>query len=197
MNNKENSMKELNYKMTLPKVDLNSADERRKPIIEDVIEKNGRLPNMYTSMINSPGLLETYLYGYDRFRKESGFNPAEQEVIFLTISYENACEYCMAAHSMIADRMSKVPAEVTDAIREGRQIEDEKLRSLSTFTRTMFITRGRPSAEDVELFLNAGYSERQILEIILALAVKKMSNYSNHLFDPGIDTIFKSRKWTK
>ncbi len=190
-------MKELNYKMTLPKVDLNSADERRKPIIEDVIEKNGRLPNMYTSMINSPGLLETYLYGYDRFRKESGFNPAEQEVIFLTISYENACEYCMAAHSMIADRMSKVPAEVTDAIREGRQIEDEKLRSLSTFTRTMFITRGRPSAEDVELFLNAGYSERQILEIILALAVKKMSNYSNHLFDPGIDTIFKSRKWTK
>lgn len=61
----------------------------------------------------------------------------------------------------------------------------------------MFITRGRPSPEDVELFLNAGYSERQILEIILALAVKTMSNYSNHLFDPEIDPIFKSRKWTK
>ncbi len=183
--------------MTLPKVDLNSADERSRPIIEEVIEKNGRLSNMYAFMINSPGLLETYLYGYERFRKESGFTPVEQEVIFLTISYENECEYCMAAHSMIAVCMSKVPAEVTDAIREGRQIEDEKLRALSTFTRTMFITRGRPSAEDVELFLKAGYSERQILEIILALAVKTMSNYSNHLFDPEIDAIFKSRKWTK
>jgi len=50
-----------------------------------------------------------------------------------------------------------------------------KLRALSTFTRTIFITRGRPSAEDVELFLKAGYSERQVLEIILALAVKTMS----------------------
>jgi len=39
-------MKELDYKMRLPKVDLNPADERRKPVIEDVIEKNGRLPNM-------------------------------------------------------------------------------------------------------------------------------------------------------
>lgn len=66
-------MKELNYKMTLPGLDLNTADERRKPIIEEVIEKNGRLPNMYAYMINSPGLLETYLYGYERFRKESEF----------------------------------------------------------------------------------------------------------------------------
>ncbi len=65
-------MKDLNYKMKLPKVDVNSADEQRKPVIEDVIEKNGRLPNMYSYMINSPGVLETYLYGYERFRKESG-----------------------------------------------------------------------------------------------------------------------------
>ena len=72
-----------------------------------------------------------------------------------------------------------------------------KFRALSTFTRTMFITRERPSAEDVELFLKAGYSERQVLEIILALAVKTMSNYSNHLFNPEIDPIFKSRKGTK
>ncbi len=47
-------MKDLNYKMKLSKVDANSADERRKPVIEDVIEKNGRLPNMYAYMINSP-----------------------------------------------------------------------------------------------------------------------------------------------
>ncbi len=100
-------MKDLNYNMKLPKVDLNSADERAKPTIEAVIEKNGRLPNMYAYMINSPGVLETYLYGYERFRKESGFNPPEQEVIFLTISYENECEYCMAAHSMIADEYLK------------------------------------------------------------------------------------------
>lgn len=190
-------MEDSTYRMTLEKCTLENADERRKPIIEDVVRKSGRLPNMYANMINSPGLLETYLHGYELFRKESGFTPVEQEVIFLTISYENGCEYCMAAHSVIADHMSKVPKEVTDAIREGRQIGDEKLSALSTFTSTMFISRGRPTAEDVQPFLKAGYSERQILEIILALAVKTLSNYSNHLFHTEVDPMFASRVWTK
>ncbi len=119
------------YQMTLQSTSLENADERRKPIIEEVIKKNGRMPNMYANMINSPGLLETYLHGYDVFRKESGFTPVEQEVIFLTLSYENACDYCMAAHSMIADNISKVPVKVTDAIRTGEPIEDKKLQALS------------------------------------------------------------------
>ncbi len=58
------------YQMTLQSTSLENADERRKPIIEEVIKKNGRMPNMYANMINSPGLLETYLHGYDVFRKE-------------------------------------------------------------------------------------------------------------------------------
>jgi hypothetical protein len=61
------------YQMTLQSTSLENADERRKPIIEEVIKKNGRMPNMYANMINSPGLFETYLQGYDVFRKESGF----------------------------------------------------------------------------------------------------------------------------
>ncbi len=68
----------------------------------------------------------------------------------------------MAAHSMIADNMSKVPDEVTDAIRAGEPIEDKKLQALSAFTRTMFFTRGRPTADDVQPFLEAGYTERLI-----------------------------------
>ncbi len=185
------------YQMTLQSTSLENADERRKPIIEEVIKKNGRMPNMYANMINSPGLLETYLHGYDVFRKESGFTPVEQEVIFLTLSYENACDYCMAAHSVIADNMSKVPVKVTDAIRTGEPNEDKKLKALSAFTRTLFVTRGRPAEDDVQPFLEAGYTERQILEIILALAVKTLSNYSNHVFHTEVDSTFKPREWTK
>jgi hypothetical protein len=48
----------------------------------------------------------------------------------------------------------------------------------------MYIARGRPSAEDVELFFIRGYSEKQILEIILEFALKTRSKHSNHLFDP-------------
>ncbi len=163
-----------NYQIKLKAIDNTTANERSKPILDDVIKKNGAVPNMYANMVNSPGLLETYLHGYDVFRKESGFTPVEQEVVFLTLSYENACDYCMAAHSVIADKMSKVPADVTNAIREGQAITDDKLQALSLFTKEMFTTRGRPSAEAAAQFLEAGYTERQVLEIIIGARCKNI-----------------------
>lgn len=184
-----------NYQTKLEAVDVAAANERQKPILEGVIKGMGAVPNMYANMVTSPGLLETYLHGYDVFRKESGFTPVEQEVVFLTISYLNACDYCMAAHSVIADKMSKVPEDVTNAIRDGRKIEDDKLEALSAFTKELFTTRGRPSAAAAQQFLDAGYTERQVLEIILALAVKTLSNYSNHVFGTEVDAMFSSRAW--
>ena len=141
--------------------------------------------------------METYAVGYDRFRKNSGFTPVEQEVVFVTVSIANGCEYCAAAHSFIADNASKVPVEVTDAIRDGKEIPDAKLSALSEFTRIMFDKRGNPSNTDVEAFLEAGYTEKHILEIILALAVKTLSNYSNHIFQTEVDDMFSGRAWSK
>jgi alkylhydroperoxidase family enzyme len=102
----------------------------------------------------------------------------------------------MAAHSVIADQMSNVPPPVTEAIREGQTIPDTKLAVLSTFTDTLLSSRGLPSESDVKAFLRAGYEERHVLEIILAIAVKTLSNYSNHLFHTPLDKMFASREWT-
>lgn len=185
------------YKLSLPAKTLENADPNAKAVLEKAKAQVGFIPNMYATMVNSPGLLETYLDGYSRFRKDSGFTPAEQEVVFLTISRGNGCEYCMGAHSMIADKMSKVPPEVTDAIRESRKIPDPKLAVLSAFTDTMLRSRGLPSTADVQAFLAAGYQERHVLEIILAIAVKTLSNYSNHLFHTQLDEAFAGRAWKK
>jgi len=181
--------------MTLRKQEPGIVNEKAKLLLETAREQVGMVPNMYAYMANSPGLLSTYMHGYELIRKESGFMPAEQEVVFLTISYENGCAYCIAAHSLVADTQSKVPAEVTEAIREGQEIPDEKLRVLSEFTSIMLNKRGRPDREEVATFLNAGYKEKHILEIILALAVKTISNYSNHMFDTPLDSVFKSKEW--
>jgi uncharacterized peroxidase-related enzyme len=184
------------FKMSLPLRTVADAEPRARRALEAAHKSLGFVPNMYAGMANSPGLLETYLQGYQLFRQESGFTPVEQEVVFLTVSRSNGCRYCVAAHSLIADQMSKVPVEVTDAIRNGTPIADAKLAALSSFTRTMVETRGLPSHRDVDAFLSAGYAERQILEIILAIAVKTLSNYSNHLFQPSVDAMFASRSWT-
>lgn len=185
------------YKLTLPFKTLENADPEAREVLEKAKAQLGFIPNMYAGMANAPDLLATYLDGYARFRKESGFSPAEQEVVFLTISRANGCDYCVAAHSLIADQMSKVPSAVTEAIRDGHPIPDAKLAALNAFTEVMLRTRGLPSNADVLAFLNAGYAERQVLEIILAIAVKTLSNYANHLLHTPLDAMFAGRAWRR
>jgi uncharacterized peroxidase-related enzyme len=183
------------YRMTSAPITQETAEGRAAEVLDKAKKQVGFIPNMYANMVNSPGLLETYLDGYALFRKESGLSSQEQEVIFMAISRENGCDYCVAAHSFIADAKSGLAAEVTDAIRDGRPIPDAKLASLAKFTATMVHKRGLPTKADVQAFLNAGYTERHILEVILAISVKTISNYSNHIFHTEVDEVFAGRAW--
>lgn len=184
------------HKMSLAPLTLQAASPDARKVLEAGLAQVGFIPNMYATMAHSPGLLETYLLGYGRFREASGFNPQEQEVVFLTISRDNGCEYCVSAHSMLADMKSGLPANITDALRSHQTLPDEKLQALSHFTSVMVASRGLPSREAVAQFLAAGYEERLILEIILAIAVKTLSNYANHVFHTALDPMFESRRWT-
>ena len=156
----------------------------------------GFVPNMYKTMGANPALLDAYTYGYNTFRTNAGFNPTEQEVVFLTAAYENKCEYCVAAHSTLAD-MSKVPTEVTDAIRSGKKINDPKLEELSKLTRSLSLNRGIVPQEEVDAFLAVGYTEQHVLGILSGIAVKLLSNYSNHITNPELDAPFIARAWKK
>lgn len=188
-------MSKKTYHIGLKPVELDNAEPKQQEILEKAKKTNGIIPNMYKNMVNLPGLQDTYDTGYHHFRKDSGFTPAEQEVVFLTLSVSNSCGYCTAAHSYLADNVSKTPVEVTDAIREGKEIpSDKKLRALSNFTKVMNESRGNPTPEQAKEFLDAGYTEKQILAIILAQAVKTISNYSNHIFHTEVDEAFSDRK---
>lgn len=175
-------------------ITLESANPTQKEVLETALKQVGFIPNMYANMVNVPGVLTTYLHGYTAFRQHSGLSPAQQEVVFLAISQQNGCTYCTAAHSMIADKMSGVPAPVLAAIRGGQPIPDGKLRALYTFTQELVSTSGKPSQATADAFLAAGYSEASALQIILASAVKTLSNYTNHLFQTTVDDKFAAYK---
>lgn len=187
-------MSNQTYKLGIEPVELEDANEEQKEILQNAKKANGMVPNMYKNMVNLPALQNTYDTGYHQFRKESGFSPAEQEVVLLTISIANSCGYCTAAHSYIAENVSETPKDVIEAIRNGDRIEDDKLRTLHEFTKVMNETRGNPSPDQAKKFLDAGYSEKQILAIILAQAVKTISNYSNHVFHTEVDKAFADYK---
>lgn len=185
----------MHFKITLPPLKADDAERGAKDVLAGARKQLGMVPNMYANMANAPELLETYSVGYAGFRAHSGFTPAEQEVVFLTISAENECTYCVAAHSVLADRASGVPVEVTDSIRNRERVGDARLRALHEATLDLIRSRGWPSSEKVRAFLDAGYTERQLLYLVLAASVKLISNYANHLFQTPVDTAFASRKW--
>ncbi len=184
------------FKISLPLREKDDADPAISTPLAQMEAKIGMLPNMYRAMANVPALLDSYGHAYNLFRAESGFTPVEQEVVFLAISRSNGCHYCVAAHSFVGDMMTKVPTEVTDAIRDGRPIADPKLEALREFAHIMTESRGNPTHDQAQAFLAAGYTEQHILGIILALSAKVISNYSNHIFHTELDAAFANRAWT-
>ena len=178
------------YKLNATPVTDDQADGLARDLLEGAREKLGFVPNMYRGMAINPGLLSTYLHGYDHFRTQANFTPPEQEVVFLTVSLANGCDYCMAAHSMLAINVSKLSEDHTQALRDGHSLDDPKLEALRRFTHHMWQTRGLPSKAEAEAFKAAGYGDQHVLEIILALAVKTISNYANHVNHTEVDDAF-------
>lgn len=94
-------------------------------------------------------------------------------------------------HTGIAKNM-KVDDAITDALRNETPLPSVKLETLRDFTLKLVRNRG-----NVQLFFDAGYENRQILEIVLGIAQKVMSNYTNHLAQTPIDSIFQKLAWTR
>ncbi|NUR25447.1 MAG: carboxymuconolactone decarboxylase family protein [Catenulispora sp.] len=180
--------------LSLPVRTPDDPDPAVSELLAGAKAKAGMIPNMYGRMANAPGLLRTYFAGYDAFRKDSGFTPVEQEVVLLTISRINGCTYCVAAHSTLADR-AKAPTEIVDAVRDGKPLPDAKLDALSNFTAVILESRGLPTVAQLDSFLAAGYSETDVLQVVLAVSVKTISNYANLLFHTPVDPAFAARAW--
>ena len=102
----------------------------------------------------------------------------------------------MSAHSAVA-LMSGMSEESLQALRTGRPLKDPKLEVLRSFVRTMVESRGWPTEGEVQAFLAAGYTRRHILEVILGIAVKTMSNYTSHITGIPVDEAFQPTRWKK
>ena len=173
---------------------LESVPEAGRETLERVKSAYGFLPNLTATMVQSPALAKAYV-AVGKIFEETSFDATEKQVVLLTVSRFNECEYCVAAHSAIAG-MSKVPEDVVHAIREDRPIDDEKLETLRRFVHTVAETRGWPADSDVEAFLAAGYSREHMLDVVLGIAMKTMSNYTNHIASTPLDEAFEQARWT-
>lgn len=170
-----------------------NAPERSRPILQQVRDAFGFVPNLMATLAESPQALEAYLT-LDRLLSESTLSPQEQQVVLLAVSFENQCEYCMAAHTVVGS-MKKVPSDVVAAIRNGQDVPDERFAALTRFARGVVRRRGRISELELADFLGAGFSKRNVVEVLMAVAQKTLSNYVNHVAATPLDNAFAAAAW--
>jgi len=108
---------------------------------------------------------------------------------------ENACEYCVAAHSAGAKR-AKVEPAVVAAVREGKRVPDARLRTLVEFTQRVVRERGWVGEGAVRAFLDAGFSRQQVLELLVGVTLKTLSNYANHIVETPLNAELAGEQWT-
>lgn len=175
--------------LPLAPLNANTAPEASKALLETVQRNFGFIPNLFGAFANAPAFLSGYL-ALDGAYGRAGLSPLERQVVLLAASVENDCRYCMAAHSTLLKGPLKVSGDAVEAIRMGKALSDTKLEALVRLTKEMVDARGHVAAETINQFVAAGYRKEQVLEVLVGVALKVMSNYTYHLTQVEVDGAF-------
>lgn len=170
---------------------VETAPEGSKETLKQIQKAFGFIPNLMATFANSPAVLNGYM-AMDAAWEKSSLTPKERQLILLTTSVVNNCNYCKSAHSTILKGMMKIDANIVAAVREGKPLADKKLNSLVSLTRELVSERGYASENAKKEFLNQGYNEVQFMEIMIGVALKTVSNYIDHVNPVRIDAEFKA-----
>jgi uncharacterized peroxidase-related enzyme len=173
-----------------------SAPEAARALLKGAQKQMGFVPNLYANLANAPAALEAY-FGLSAQFDKTTLTPIERQVVLLAVSVENGCEFCVAAHSMMARKMAKAPDTVVDALRSRSTVPDARLEALSTFTRNMVKDRGWVVGAPLQAFLAAGFTRQQALEVVLGVTMKTLSNYANHLTETQTNEQFADETWKR
>jgi len=172
-----------------------SAPEASRPLLADVKQQFGFVPNLQSFMAESPELLAAHSLLWAEFSK-STLTLHEQQVVFMTAIFENNCPYCMAGHTTMAT-MQKLEAGAIAALRNGSPIPDPRLEALHRFTTLVVRDRGFVADVDVQSFLDSGFTRRNVLEVVLGVSIKIQSNYVNHLVGTPNDAFMAGYEWSR
>jgi AhpD family alkylhydroperoxidase len=178
---------------TLKLHDAHDTPEGSAELPEKVKAAFGFTPNLTRVLAGAPAALKAYLTVGEIFASTS-LTPQEQETVLLSVSFENGCGYCMAAHSAVG-RLKGLPEDAVAALRSGDPLPDTRLNALSRFTRAVVRERGWPSADEEQAFLGAGFTPQNLLEVLVGVTMKTLSNYANNVADTTLDEAFAKHAW--
>ncbi len=152
-------------------------------IFDNLKKAIGFTPNLYAYFAKS----ETALGDYVAFQnRKSTLRAKEREVINLVTSQINGCRYCQSAHTAIG-KMNGFTDEQVLEIRTGAASWDSKLDALAKFTASVVENKGRATTDSKEAFFDAGYTEANLVDVVIVIGDKIISNYIHNLTGFEID----------
>ena len=160
----------------LPAIQTETASGKAKQLLEAVQAKLKITPNMTRVMANSPAVLEGYLAFSGALA--GGSLPAKlREELALAVGEQNACQYCVSAHTAIGKLTGLTDGEI-DQARDARSNSPKNAAALA-FARQVLAGKGQVTDAEFEAVRKAGFSEGEIAEIIAHVALNVFTNYFN------------------
>jgi len=161
------------------KHDETTAPEGAAQVLTMIKERYGFLPNLAAFVAESPTVLGAILKLSEAF-DQTTLSAQEQQVVLLTVSALNGCDYCKTVHKALGKNV-QIDDITLKQIISFEPLQDIKLNALRDFTKLLVEEKGWLDDKNVQAFLDAGYTHAQIFEVIMGVALKTMTNYSNHV----------------
>ncbi len=158
-------------KFNVPKRD--EVSDNNKVIFDSLENGLGFVPNLYAMYAHSDTALGDYLALQNR---KSTLNGKEREVINLVVSQVNGCRYCQSAHTALG-KMNGFSEDQILEIRTGAALFDPKIDALAKFVKNITVNRSKPDAELVENFFAAGYNKANLIDVLIVIGDKMISNF--------------------
>lgn len=162
-------------------------------LLSAVEKQIGFIPNVFAVIAESSAGLKAFIELNEQF-SQSAFNATSREIIQTATSVENQSNYCVAGHSAFAD-MQSVSDDVIDAVRNNQTIADTKLEALNQFTRLLVRNRGQVTSTQLKKFLDAGYTNQHVFEVMLGISIKTLTNFANNVVETPLDDQFSTYAW--
>jgi len=161
------------------------APAAAQPLLAAVHQQLGRVPNLFLLVASSPAALEGYL-GLNAALGKGELDARTRERIALAVAELNGCDYCLSAHSYLGTHLAKLDAAEQAANREGGS-GDAKAAAAVRFAASVVRARGHVTDDEVRAVKAAGYSDAQVIEIVLHVALNTLTNYVNEVAKTEID----------
>ena len=164
---------------------IDAAPAASQPMLEAVKKQFGIVPNLFRLVSTSPAALEGYL-GLSAALNKGALPAQTRERIALAVAEINGCNYCLSAHSYLGKNLAELDDAEIAANRAGTS-NDPKADAAVRFAAKVARERGHVGEDDLRTVKLAGYSDAQVIEMVLHVALNTWTNYINEVAKTDID----------